>query len=136
MHPFKKMIYMLRRDSLIPPPETELTITASSPILEGALAGTGTLDFLNGEPFEVLDLSFVVSPAVDFDSLEFSAPISVPMVDSTHLIRTGYVTLDASGVASSGYAYMPISPLDSICIATITGRSSAVAIPTINSVNF
>ena len=136
MHQFKKMIFMLRRDSSTPPPETELTITASSPILEGSLAGTGTLDFLHGEPFEVLDLSFVVTAAVDFDSLEFSEPISVPMVDSTHLIRTGYVTLDASGSASSGYAYMPSSPVDSICTATITGRSSAVAVPTMNSVNF
>ena len=136
MHPFKKMIFMTRRIDSIPEPSTELTITASSPIIEGALAGTGTLDFLNGEPFEVLDLSFVVSPAVDFDSLEFSSPISVPILDSIHLSRTGTVTLDASGSATSTYAYYPISPVDSVCTATITGRSSIEAIPVIDSVNF
>lgn len=136
MHPFKKMIYMMRRNSLIPEPSTELTITASSPILEGALAGTGTLDFINGEPFEVLNLSFVVTPSVDFDSIEFSSPVSVPILDSIHLSRTGTVTLDASGSASSTYAYYPISYVDSICTVTITERSSTEPIPAIDSVNF
>ena len=136
MHPFKKMIFMSRREGITPPSESELTITASPPILEGVLAGTGTLDFLNGEPFEILDLSFVVTDGVGFDSLELTLPVNVPILDSTHLIRTGTVTLDASGSATSDYSYLPTSPLDSICTATITARSSAVAMPTINSVNF
>jgi hypothetical protein len=128
-------------DSSITPVTTTTTTTTLAPVVlqitsSVALDGSGTLDFINGEPNEVLTLTFNVFDGGSnvFESLIFDSPVVVSILDPLHLSRTGSVTLDISGAASSIYTYSPISP-DSICTVTITGRSSAEPIPVINSTN-
>lgn len=111
-------------------PPSELTITSSFPN-----AGTGTVDFLGGQPFEVLTLSFVVTADPSFSDLLFDDPcIAVPPLTSTQLTRTGYATLDANGSGVSIYTFSPADNTSS-CLITITGRSSGLPIPVANSTN-
>ena len=108
-----------------------LTITASQPN-----SGLGTLNFQGGEPNEVLTLNFTVTTdsLSTFDGISFTSPVSVASIDSAHLTRTGSITLNSSGLASSNYTFSP-DDTPSSCLVTITGRSSSVAIPSSNSTN-
>jgi hypothetical protein len=107
-----------------------LTISSSIPV-----SGTGTLDFAHGQPGEVITLSFSMGTTDgNFNSLDFAAPAAVAILDPTHLTRTGNITLNGSGIASSVYLFDTTSTSSS-CLVTITSRSSGLPIPVINSTN-
>lgn len=95
--------------------------------------GTGTLDLTGGQPLEIIYLTFnIIESAVDFNSLDFSAPASVPSLDPTHLTRTGTITLDSSGNASSVFIWDSINTRSS-CLVNISARSSIYDVPVSNS---
>lgn len=108
----------------IPPaPDPLLAIGSSVPN-----AGEGTLNFYNGQPNEVLTLYFdgtntIPSPA----NIIFSAPVSVSVLTSSQQTRTGSVTLDSNGAASSNY---DIANGNLSVTVSVTGRSSSVSLPT------
>ena len=108
-----------------------LTIQSSQPN-----SGSGTLNFQGGEPNEVLTLNFTVTADSlgTFDGISFTSPVSVASLDSAHLTRTGTITLNSSGTATSSYQFSPANTPSS-CLVTITARSSSVSIPTSNSTN-
>ena len=84
----------------------------------------------------MLTLNFTVTTdsLSTFDGISFTSPVSVASIDSAHLTRTGSITLNSSGLASSNYTFSP-GDTPSSCLVTITGRSSSVAIPSSNSTN-
>lgn len=87
--------------------------------------GSGTLDFINGEPYEVVDLLFTLSGALSGDSIDFSGA-NIGVLDSTHLVRTGSVTLLSNGTLSKNYSS---TGTGFNCVIEITGRSSSEPIP-------
>lgn len=87
--------------------------------------GVGTLDIQGGEPNERIFLDFVVSPDGEFNSLNFSSPVTVSVLDMLHQTRSGYMDLDVSGNGSSNYDFDPTSTMAS-CLVTITSRSSGL----------
>lgn len=110
-------------------PTGNLVINSSQP----QITGLGTLSFTGGEPNEVLDLDFTLTltgASTGNNSISFSNPVNVQILDSLHLNRSGTVTLDSNGNATSNYT---IQEGELSCLVTITGRSSAVAIPTNDS---
>lgn len=124
MNNFKINIFKTENNQVLDNLEINSSIPAS---------GTGTLDLTGGQPFEVIDLTFnIVYSDVDFNSLDFFAPASVPSLDPTHLTRTGTITLDTLGNASSVYAW-DISTTNSSCLINIAARSSIYDVPVSNS---
>ena len=118
MNEFKKNIYRIRNIEDIPPQEFFIN---SSRISDGV----GTLDIIGGEPGEVINLSFDMNASGTFKSLNFSAPVVISVLDTTHLNRTGTMTLDTSGNGSSNYEFDPITA-DRACLVTVIGRSSGL----------
>lgn len=96
--------------------------------------GIGTLDIQGGEPNERIFLDFVVTPDVDFNSLNFSSPVVVSVLDMLHQTRSGYMDLDVSGNGSSNYDYDPTSTMTS-CEVTITSRSGGSSVGVGDSTN-
>lgn len=110
----------------------DLTINSSIPA-----EGAGTLDFIGGQPGEVLTLDFIIYSGgadPDFFSLDFGFPVGVASLDPLHLTRTGTVTLDGSGNATSSYLF-GLTTCSSSCSVTIVARSSGLAIPVDNFTN-
>jgi len=101
-------------------PEITLEMTSSAP-----LAGEGTLDFTGGEDSEVITLLFTITDYPEEPLVSFSAPVSVGSLESLHLTRTGTVTLDGSGNATSDYTITD----NTRCTVQITARSSGLGIP-------
>lgn len=118
MNEFKRIILRTNVEEDIP---AEPILINSSP----GGSGTGTLDITNGQPLEVINLKFTITSDGTLINLHFSAPVSVGSLDPVHLIRTGTMTLNASGVGSSTYTYNPTST-SSPCLVEITGRSSGL----------
>ena len=106
------------------PSLTELTIGSSDPTIGG-----GMLDFLGGEPNEILQLSIEVTTyGNNFSSLDFDAPLTAISISSANLIEGGSITLDSNGRARVPYHYTGINTAFS-CTIKITGRSSLKPIP-------
>ncbi len=127
MNNFQRNIYRTENNEFL---LDSLEINSSIPA-----SGTGTLDITGGQPLEIIYLTFTITASdVNFNSLEFDTPVSVPVLDPTHLIRTGTITLDASGDASSIYLW-DIITTDSSCLVTITARSSIYDVPIVNTTN-
>ena len=104
-----------------------LTINSSVP----SPTGTGTLDFTDGVPDEILNLKFEITvEGAGFISLGFDSPVSVADLDPTHLVRFGTVLLDGSGNASSDYVFDPTTPEGTTCKVTILSRTSGLDVPT------
>ena len=106
------------------PSLTELTIGSSDPTIGG-----GMLDFLGGEPNEILQLSIEVTTyGNNFSSLDFDAPLTAISISSANLIEGGSIALDSNGRARVPYHYTGINTAFS-CTIKITGRSSLKPIP-------
>jgi len=122
---------------IINPPGGNLTINNSVPNSNGGGFG-GTLDFLNGEPNEVLNLSFSIlldSNGGNFTAANFTSPVSVGSLDNIYFFRSGTVSLDSNGNASSNYQISDHNANGMVVIVRITGRSSNVQIPASDSTN-
>ena len=87
--------------------------------------GIGVLEVFNGEPSEVINLSFVMSDVGTFNSLSFTEPVTVSLLDTIHESRNGFMTLDVNGNGTSNYVFEPITA-DKDCLVTITSRSSGM----------
>ena len=87
--------------------------------------GMGVLEIFNGEPSEVINLSFIMSGTGTFDSLSFTEPVTVLVLDTLHESRNGFMTLDINGNGTSNYEFNPITA-DKTCLVTITSRSSGI----------
>lgn len=113
---------------------TTLRIEKDNPISNGGVF-QGKLHFYDGEPNEVLNLSFEVffDPSGSFNSASFTSPVSVLLLDNITLFRTGTVTLDSNGNATSNCQIADNTAQGINIIVTITGRSSQ-PIPTNDSV--
>lgn len=99
--------------------------TTSSPFsIESSVSsqGMGVLEIFNGEPSEVINLSFVMSGNGTFNSLYFTEPVTVSVLDTLHESRNGVMTLDINGNGTSNYVFDPITA-DKSCLVTITSRS-------------
>lgn len=107
------------------PSSNTLAINSSQP----DQFGSGTLDLVAGEPYEVIDLLFTLSGAAGGDSIDFSGA-NVGVLDSLHTVRTGSVTLSSSGKVAKNYSS---SGSGFTCVVEITGRSSAEPIPTVKT---
>lgn len=118
MNNFRKNIY--RTKTLIVPPE--LLFSISSTRIDD---GIGTLDIINGEPGETIGLAFDMNPSGTFNSLNFSSPVTVDILDITHLNRTGNMILDGTGSGSSNYMFDP-DTADRACLVTVISRDSGL----------
>lgn len=124
MNNFKINIFKTENNQVLDNLEINSSIPAS---------GTGTLDLTGGQPFEVINLTFnIVTSDFNFNSLEFDTPTSVASLDPTHLTRTGTITLDASGNASSVYLW-DTTDVNASCFIEISARSSIYDVPILNS---
>ena len=101
----------------------ELSITSSIPASD-----EGTLDFLGGDPNEVIGLHFLFEYNVAGE-INFSDEINVSLIDSLHTVRTGTTTLDSSGQISATYYISP----NCKCTVTITSRSGSNPLPAVTS---
>ena len=108
------------------------TVIESAPLspfaIESSVSsqGMGVLEIFNGEPSEVINLSFVMSGTGRiFDSLSFTEPVTVLVLDTLHESRNGFMTLDINGNGASNYEFNPITA-DKTCLVTITSRSSGI----------
>ena len=107
------------------------TVIESAPLspfaIESSVSsqGMGVLEIFNGEPSEVINLSFVMSGTGTFDSLSFTEPVTVLVLDTLHESRNGFMTLDINGNGTSNYVFDPITA-DESCLVTITSRSSGI----------
>ena len=107
------------------------TVIESAPLspfaIESSVSsqGLGVLEIFNGEPSEVINLSFVMSGDGTFNSLYFTEPVTVPLLDTIHESRNGFMTLDINGNGTSNYVFEPITA-DKYCLVTITSRSSGI----------
>lgn len=123
-------------DLVIPPATTTTTTSSSTTTTTTTIAsfiikstvkdvdGAGLLEILGGVPGETIDLSFVMSFSPgDFNSLNFSLPVTVSVLDPLHDTRTGTMLLDGSGNGSSIYDFDPTYSGAS-CLVTVTARSS------------
>lgn len=114
---FKKNIFKTVIESITPSPFSIKSSVSSQ--------GLGVLEIFNGEPSEVINLSFVMSGDGTFTSLYFTEPVTVPLLDTQHESRNGFMTLDINGNGTSNYVFEPITA-DKSCLATITSRSSGI----------
>jgi len=113
--------------------KTNPTLMISSSLSAG---GEGTIDFINGEPYEIISLSFAldIDPDSSFTSLEFGENIVVGSLESLHQTRTGEAILDSNGELHETYTFNPDTGYEETsCLVTITGRSGAGSIPTSNT---
>ena len=117
MNNFKKNIYKTVIESITPSPFSIESSVSSQ--------GLGVLEIFNGEPSEVINLSFVMSGDGTFNSLYFTEPVTVPILDTIHESRNGFMTLDINGNGTSNYVFEPITA-DKSCLVTITSRSSGI----------
>ena len=106
-----------------------LTMTATTP----TPLFTGTLDFIQGEPYEVIDLSFELFDTAAGCNIDFSGA-NTGSLDHDHPVRTGSVTLDSNGEISKNYSTISAPPQTFSCLVTMTNRSSAEPMPTNNTV--
>lgn len=106
---------------------TELTINSSEPTVGG-----GMLDFLGGEPNEILQLLLNVTIYdSNFASLDFDAPLTANSIGTSNLSEGGSISLDSNGNARVPYHYINLNTAFS-CSIQITGRSSLKPIPEID----
>ena len=117
MNEFKKNIFKTVIESITPSP-----FSIESSVFN---QGLGVLEIFNGEPSEVINLSFVMSGDGTFNSLYFTEPVTVPVLDTMHESRNGFMTLDINGNGTSNYVFEPITA-DKYCLVTITSRSSGI----------
>ncbi len=117
MNNFKKNIYKTVIESITPSPFSIESSVSSQ--------GLGVLEIFNGEPSEVINLSFVMSGDGTFTSLYFTDPVTVLVLDTLHESRNGFMTLDINGNGTSNYVFEPITA-DKSCLVTITSRSSGI----------
>ena len=117
MNKFQRNIYRTVIESITPSPFSIESSVSSQ--------GLGVLEIFNGEPSEVINLSFVMSGTGTFDSLSFTEPITVLVLDTLHKSRNGFMTLDINGNGTSNYVFSPITD-DKSCLVTITSRSSGI----------
>ena len=117
MNEFRKNIYRTTTTVIIPPVLFSIESSAKDAF------GQGTLDIVGGVPGETISLSFDMDASGTFNSLSFTAPVIVSVLDITHLNRTGTMLLDGSGNGSSTYTYDPTSATRA-CLVTVTARSS------------
>lgn len=91
--------------------------------------GVGYLDFEGGEPNEIVQLSFLVSEvSEDYQSIGFSAPVDVSILDLANLNRTGTVTLDGNGKARSTYTVLNNAAAFR-CVIRIESRGAGLLLP-------
>ena len=106
---------------------TELTINSSEPTVGG-----GMLDFLGGEPNEILQLLLNVTIYdSNFASLDFDSPLTANSIGISNLSEGGSISLDSNGNARVPYHYINTNTAFS-CSIQITGRSSLKPIPEID----
>ena len=118
MRQFKKNIFKTVIESITPSPFSIESSVSSQ--------GLGVLEIFNGEPSEVINLSFVMSGTGRiFDSLSFTEPVKVLVLDTLNESRNGFMTLDINGNGTSNYEFNPITA-DKTCLVTITSRSSGI----------
>ena len=117
MRQFKKNIFKTVIESTTPSPFSIESSVSSQ--------GMGVLEIFNGEPSEVINLSFVMSGTGTFYSLSFTEPITVSVLDTIHKSRNGFMTLGINGNGTSNYVFDPITA-DKYCLVTITSRSSGI----------
>ena len=117
MNNFKRNVFRTVIESITPSPFSIESSVSSQ--------GMGVLEIFNGEPSEVINLSFVMSGTGTFNSLSFTEPITVPVLDTLHKSRNGFMTLDINGNGTSNYVFDPITA-DKYCLVTITSRSSGI----------
>ena len=117
MNNFKRNIFRTVIESITPSP-----FSIKSSVLS---QGIGVLEIFNGEPSEVINLSFVMSGDGTFNRLYFTEPVTVPVLDTVHESRNGFMTLDINGNGTSNYVFEPITA-DKSCLVTITSRSSGI----------
>ena len=117
MRQFKKNIFKTVIESITPSP-----FSIKSSVLS---QGIGVLEIFNGEPSEVINLSFVMSGDGTFSSLYFTEPVTVLVLDTIRESRNGFMTLDINGNGTSNYVFEPITA-DKSCLVTITSRSSGI----------
>jgi hypothetical protein len=110
------------------PSSAELTITTSIP----TPLYTGTLDIVNGEPYEIIYLSFELFDTADGCNLDFSGA-NTGSLDHLHPTRTGSVTLDSNGEVTKNYSTISAPPQSFSCLVSITSRSSAEPVPLSNT---
>ncbi len=111
-------------DSLI------ITITASTLMNMKSTVpdvdGLGTLSIVDGQPNEVLNLSFELFNGNTPDEIIFSGGIMLTRLYYGNTSSYGNITLDGNGVGTSSYSgtgeFFQVK-------VTVTGRSSSVAIP-------
>lgn len=121
------------------PPDPILQINSSFPV-----RGSGTLDFRNGQPGELLQLRFAVLLSQgsgdeiiedeeldigigDIQGIVFGDPVVVESLDVLHTVRIGSVILNSDGSATSRYNFIG-SPTQA-CIVDILDRSSNLDVP-------
>ena len=117
MRQFKKNIFKTVIESITPSPFSIDSSVSSQ--------GMGVLEIFNGEPSEVINLSFVMSGDGTFSSLYFTEPVTVLVLDIIRESRNGFMTLDINGNGTSNYVFEPITA-DKSCLVTITSRSSGI----------
>ena len=117
MNNFKRNIFRTVIESITPSP-----FSIKSSVLS---QGIGVLEIFNGEPSEVINLSFVMSGDGTFSSLYFTEPVTVLVLDTIRESRNGFMTLDINGNGTSNYVFEPITA-DKSCLVTITSRSSGI----------
>lgn len=109
--------------NITPASSGELVITSSQPN-----SNIGTLDFINGEPNETINLHFEILSHTGSPSVTFDSSVNVGSLEILHLQRNGNVVLDSSGNFSAGYTISS----GTVCKITITSRSSSQPIPSSN----
>ena len=117
MNNFKRNIFKTVIESTTPSPFSIESSVSSQ--------GMGVLEIFNGEPSEVINLSFVMSGTGTFNSLSFTEPVTVEVLDTMHKSRNGFMTLDINGNGTSNYVFDPITA-DKPGLVTITSRSSGI----------
>ena len=117
MNNFKRNIFRTVIESITPSPFSIESSVSSQ--------GLGVLEIFNGEPSEVINLSFIMSGTGTFGSLSFTKPVTVLVLDTLRESRNGFMTLDINGNGTSNYVFDPITA-DKSCLVTITSRSSGI----------
>jgi len=110
---------------------TELQITSSV-----SLAGAGTIDIINGNAGETINLKFNLNydSGSSFASIGFSNGIAVSIIDTLHTERYGTAVLDSNGEIHGSYLFDPTSGYpDTTITVQIIGRSGAGGLPTIDT---
>lgn len=118
MNTIKKVIFKSGFEEELPPTGFIIDSTRVN-------EGTGTLSIIGGEPNETITLDFTMDSTGTFNSLSFSSPITVSVLDITHLHRIGTMLLDINGEGISTYLFDPLDATRG-CLVTVTARSSGL----------